>query len=171
MSLTAYALSYELDSAQMVGVSPESQIIAKELRNTREHSDLLAYRQVLVHQGRAQIPSVTRLLADVELTLKGLQNAAMREQANLVVSYFRKAASAYRVDGVPPLSATMAHDGSLLIEWTFSDRRMGFNIEPNQDESGWYFVSSETAGGRCVSGSLSTLNAAQLMKWALSKET
>ena len=42
--------------------------------------------------------------------------------------------------GVPALHTTQADDGSVIVEWTFRDRRLGFSFEPNPEESGWYFV-------------------------------
>lgn len=32
-------------------------------------------------------------------------------------------------------------DGSVLIEWIEEGRRFGISLEPNIEESGWYYVS------------------------------
>ena len=38
---------------------------------------------------------------------------------------------------LPPLQAFNVDDGSVLIEWIFGNFRIGFNIEPNPEDSGW----------------------------------
>ena len=170
MSLAAYIISYGLEDAQVTGVSSESLVIARELQVSRNHSHEPAYQQVKALRQISPIRARNELLANVELAIKNLPSSAMRTQANSIISIFRKAASAYGVNNQPPLSASIATDGSLLVEWIFSDKRLGFNVEPNQDESGWYFVSSETAGGYCESGLLSTLDIKQLMARILAKQ-
>lgn len=47
---------------------------------------------------------------------------------------------------IRPLDAFAADDGAILFEWIFDDFRVGFNIEPNSKESGWYLVTNERLG-------------------------
>jgi hypothetical protein len=43
---------------------------------------------------------------------------------------------------IKPISPTITDDGSLLLEWNNPDFRLGFNIEDDKHESGWYLVTS-----------------------------
>jgi len=56
---------------------------------------------------------------------------------------------------VPPLHAHGMDDGSVLIEWRFPEFRIGFNVEPNPDESGWHILSSKRLGNFTASAQLS----------------
>ena len=56
---------------------------------------------------------------------------------------------------LPPLRAHVEEDGSALIEWIFPDFRIGFNIEPSPEDSGWHLVSNKKLGDAIASGLLS----------------
>lgn len=48
----------------------------------------------------------------------------------------------------PCLHVFIVDGGSILIEYSFSNLlRVGFNIETDQQNSGWYVVSNEALGG------------------------
>ena len=55
---------------------------------------------------------------------------------------------------LPPLHAHIDKDGSVLIEWIFPDFRVGFNIEPDPEDSGWHLVSNKKVGEITASGQL-----------------
>jgi hypothetical protein len=55
---------------------------------------------------------------------------------------------------IPPLRAHIEKDGSVLLEWIFPDFRIGFNIEPNPEDSGWHFVTNKRTGDETGSGPL-----------------
>jgi len=59
---------------------------------------------------------------------------------------------------VPPLQAYEVDDGSLSVEWIFPDFRVGFNIEPNPEDSGWHLVSNKRLGEITASGHLSSMS-------------
>ncbi|KKM89299.1 hypothetical protein LCGC14_1250120 [marine sediment metagenome] len=55
--------------------------------------------------------------------------------------------------GLPVLGIFNIDDGSILIEFSFSNLlRVGFNIETDQQNSGWYVVSNEILGGITACG-------------------
>jgi hypothetical protein len=55
---------------------------------------------------------------------------------------------------LPPLRACVDIDGSVLLEWIFPDFRVGFNIEPDPQDSGWHLVSNKKVGEITASGQL-----------------
>ena len=71
------------------------------------------------------------------------------------------------VGHLPPLKAFNLDDDSAVIEWIFRDFRIGFNIEAEMDESGWYLVSNETLGGIGASGRIAEQNLERLLLWLL----
>lgn len=52
------------------------------------------------------------------------------------------------------LKRTELDDGGVLIEFVMRKARLGFSIELDEGESGWYFVSDESAGAVLASGSI-----------------
>jgi hypothetical protein len=68
---------------------------------------------------------------------------------------------------LPPLQAFNVDDGSVLIEWIFKDFRMGFTVEPNPEDSGWYLVSNRNLGEIGASGYTSNVDTKKLILWLL----
>jgi len=68
------------------------------------------------------------------------------------------------IRNAPKLEIVDADDGSVLIEWHFPDRRLGFNIEPHEGQSGWYFAFSRSSGGQCGAGLLASLDMRSLLQ-------
>lgn len=71
---------------------------------------------------------------------------------------------------LPALSAVALEDGSTLLEWTFSDRRLGFTLEPEAEASGWYFVFSNGSSERYEAGTMDQLEVPRLVAAMLSKK-
>jgi hypothetical protein len=69
--------------------------------------------------------------------------------------------------GLPQLEASALHDGSILFEWVLTDCRLGFNIEPNPDESSWCLVTPRARGAVNASGLLSGTDLDLLLRWLL----
>jgi hypothetical protein len=68
-------------------------------------------------------------------------------------------------DQLDPLHMFKDTDGSLLIEWIFPDFRIGFAIEVNIVDSGWYLASNRTLGNIAASGSIAGANIRGLVSW------
>ena len=64
----------------------------------------------------------------------------------------------FEIGNLPKLHAFIEEDGSLLIEWTFGQFRIGFNFDNENSDSSWYFVSLENIGNINAYGSLSDVN-------------
>ncbi len=98
-------------------------------------------------------PDPTR---DVESLLARVDNRSVAEQASrLLATIQRMITLTGRAKGdardIPPLRACLDEDGAVLIEWIFSDFRIGFNIEPNEEDSGWHLISNRRLGDVAVS--------------------
>lgn len=44
---------------------------------------------------------------------------------------------------LPHLSVSETEAGAALLEWTLPSRRLGFTLEPDKAESGWYFATTD----------------------------
>ena len=67
----------------------------------------------------------------------------------------------------PELRFSLPDDGSILLEWTFKDRRFGMSFEEDEGESGWYFVFSREPSTRCEAGTMDQLDMKRLAKLSL----
>jgi hypothetical protein len=68
---------------------------------------------------------------------------------------------------LPQLLAFNVDDGSVLLEWVSKDFRMGFSIEPDSRDSGWYLVTNRNLGEISASGYTSQINIHPLILWLL----
>ncbi|MBM4260079.1 MAG: hypothetical protein FJ145_01405 [Deltaproteobacteria bacterium] len=64
----------------------------------------------------------------------------------------------------PPLRLAALDDGSVLLEWTFKDRRLGFTFEADPNDYGWYYVFSRGQSERYESGTMDQLEI-ERSKW------
>lgn len=62
-----------------------------------------------------------------------------------------------------PLRLARLDDGSVLLEWTLPDRRLGFSFEPDKGDSGWYFVFSNGSSERYEAGSMDQLDLPRML--------
>jgi len=91
-----------------------------------------------------------------EAVLARMQNRSVAEQAGRILAIIRAMVLRVQEDpekptAIPPVSAHLSEDGSVLLEWIFPDFRIGFNIEPNPADSGWHLVSNKRLGESAVS--------------------
>jgi hypothetical protein len=68
--------------------------------------------------------------------------------------------------GLPPLRTFRPEDGSVLMEWIFPDFRIGFSIDPVEEDSSWYLVSNSKLGNIMRDGYLSDVDIPKLVKFA-----
>jgi len=85
-----------------------------------------------------------------------IKNPSVVEQAGKILATIQRMVLRVRQErsdltDIPPVCAHLSEDGSVLLEWIFSDFRIGFNVEPNPDESGWHLISNKRLGEIAVS--------------------
>lgn len=110
------------------------------------------------------------LTRDAYAALLAQVGPSQRVQGQAILDEFCMLISgAHPAAAVPPLHTATADDGAFLIEWIFSDRRLGFSLEPTPEESGWYFVRSHGSSERFEAGTLDQLELPRLVELALRK--
>lgn len=72
-----------------------------------------------------------------------------------------------KAKNLPPLRITALDDSSYLLEWTFKDRRLGFSLEPDPKDSGWYYVFARGSSELYESGTMDQLDAERLVLQAM----
>ncbi|MHA1290504.1 MAG: hypothetical protein ACTSPB_24235 [Candidatus Thorarchaeota archaeon] len=82
-----------------------------------------------------------------------------------ILLYFRQ--SGFSIGFLPKLSTSIVEDGSVLVEWIFDSFRVGFSIEPDEKESGWYLVTNRTLGDISASGHTLDVDINKLILWLL----
>lgn len=106
---------------------------------------------------------VVRQLHDREIA-KNAEELLMAIQ-EIVISFQY---SQFDLTSLPVLNAFKSDDGSVYFEWTSSDFRVGFSIETNPSESGWYLVSNKKLGEISASGYIMGIEIKNLIIWLLS---
>ncbi len=118
------------------------------------------------------LPEYSSLVGCALDTIHQTENQYVAKEARKLLSIIQGAIASFKQFGVdldylPPLQAFNVDDGSVLIEWIFSNFRIGFNIEPNSEDSGWYLVSNENLGEISASGYTSSIDITLIVFWLL----
>ncbi len=98
--------------------------------------------------------------------LRSLTNQRIVAEAEYILSLIQS--ELFKVKPLkilPPVRAFIGEDGSLLIEWIFKDYRIGFNLESEEKDWGWYLVSKPLSGGIVASGYLAGVDLRGLVAW------
>jgi len=114
-----------------------------------------------INGGPESLPFVgeTEPLRQAREVISKVENQCVAEQAVRLLSIIGWMIKLVRqkrrdISDIPPLHAYVEEDGSVLMEWLFPDLRVGFNIEPNSEDSGWHVVSNKKAREFTASGQL-----------------
>jgi hypothetical protein len=126
-----------------------------------------------LHAYYLPIPIESGLFRSAWKVVRQLLNQEMAKEArkllttiqDIVISFQQ---SRFDLASLPLLNAFIANDGSMYFEWTSSDFRVGFSIEPDPSESGWYLVSNKKLGEISASGYITGIDIKNLIVWLLS---
>lgn len=116
------------------------------------------------------LPEYSSLVRRAWDTIHQTENQEVAKEARRLLSIFQEMIASFHQFGfdlgyLPPLQAFNVDDGSILIEWIFSDFRIGFNVEPNPEDSGWYLISNKNLGEISASGYTSNIDIKTLALW------
>lgn len=100
--------------------------------------------------------------------LKSFENKALVLQAeNILAIILAEVILSNPQFELPPVVAYQGDDGALLLEWIYPDFRIGFSLEVDEKDWGWYLASKPTAGGIVASGFLAGVNLRSLISWLI----
>lgn len=97
-------------------------------------------------------PDVTSQARKLLSTIKDEQVKNNANQLLILINSILQ--NLFGISELPPLKAYRNEDESIYFEWTFLHFRVGFSIETNIKDSGWFLTSDETAGGIMASGKI-----------------
>ncbi len=116
--------------------------------------------------------SETRLTEQARALLLKIADKTMAETVRELIAIIERTAYTLRLAGramlpLPPIRASIAEDGSVILEWTTQDFRLGFNIEHDPSESGFYLATSKRLGEKGAHGLLSGVNKESLVPFVV----
>lgn len=124
--------------------------------------------------GTIEYSNYLQILTQLDLTrpareaIRSITNRTISNHAERLLLIIRtRFENLEDVNNFPPIRAFESDDGSLLIEWIFNRFRIGFSIELDDEESGWYLVSDSKLGDIFAYGSLFNQNMHKLIAWLL----
>lgn len=113
-------------------------------------------------EGQADTPRLrweSNLVKQARNIIPQIKNEDVAEQVDMLLSTINiivNVVEQEKVDlsRIPPPHAYIEEDGAVSVEWIFPDFRIGFNIEPNPNDSGWHLVAGKNLGDKTESGQL-----------------
>jgi hypothetical protein len=116
--------------------------------------------------------SENRLVKSALQTIRTTTNKKIAEESRDLLLLIQKIVISlqhlnFDIVYLPPLTAVNVEDNSVLIEWIFRDFRIGFTMEDNQGDSGWYLVSNRKLGEILASGSIANIDLEKHLLWLL----
>ena len=139
----------------------------------------LHYRQQLADETFGEKPFIyffspteSRLVKSALDALKNSTNRAVANEAEKLLFLLKEIVSSFQqlnfdLTFLPPIRAYNNDDGSILIEWVFKDYRIGFGVELNPADLGWYLVTKRELGEISASGYTSNTNLKTTILWLL----
>ena len=120
-------------------------------------------------QGNGRVDDVPQRseLNQAKESLPHFTNQELAGQAGKILDRLQNALNKMNSGKLPPIHAFELEDSSILIEWMLPHQRMGFNLEVNPQESGWFLVTDASASDIQAFGSLSGANIDWLLEWLL----
>lgn len=102
--------------------------------------------------------------------IRQAENSEVAKEAEKLVTAIQRVIITLEHIGVelnylPLLKGFNTDDGAILLEWTSSEFRVGFSIEVNPDDSGWYLVSNKRLGDISASGFLPDEDVDKIALW------
>jgi hypothetical protein len=144
--------------------APQSSSFLANFRQLSSPDSSISMQKMYALENRRKF--IRAMAAEATKKSNGLLDQKMKKDALALLSDLCQVGQKMEEDlsSLPPLQATEASDGSFLVEWYLPKGRVGFNIEPEEAQSGWYYVLSSQRGD---SGFLANVDLQTLLRCAL----
>jgi len=83
---------------------------------------------------------------DARAELVKITNRTLADQVEKILNIIESQLQPYDFLTIPPIYVDELENGSILIEWAFDNVRLGFNIENQISNSGYFLASNHLAG-------------------------
>ncbi|SRR6266545_645505 len=116
-------------------------------------------------------PRESRLIRSALETIKTEPNKEVVNEAKKFLFLLQETVSSlqqlnFDLSFIQPIQAFISEDNTIILEWIFKNYRIGFSIEENSNESGWYLVSKRELGEISASGYLDP-NTKNIILWLI----
>lgn len=108
-------------------------------------------------------------LVRLEGLIPSLASDAIRRQARTLCDGLRRELAKRELPVLPPLIAVEEETGACVIEWSIDGQRIGFGLELEESQSGWFLVSSRESGRASAYGNMGTEDLKSLLDRLLRK--
>jgi len=122
-----------------------------------------------IFEGRPPIVAPSDHTTTARAKIGRFTDKAMAAQAIKILDEVERVLSDTVIKQFPPIYSFENDDNSLLIEWMSAHWRIGFSIERDHKESGWYLVSDEYYGNVRAYGNFESVDVKWLVAWALAR--
>lgn len=95
--------------------------------------------------------------------LQHLESEVVVEQLKPLVRELAVELNRHALENLPPLVPVIDESKACVIEWSVRGKRLGFAIEVNAEDSGWFFIGSRKSGRASMSGHLSLIDLPQIL--------
>lgn len=115
-------------------------------------------------------PELSDALRSAKSFVREVTEEPLRIRATRLLSTLHSVLSLIHQSGansifLPILLPSRDDDGSLLFEWTRPNFRIGFNIDQDPMQSGWYLFTGHELGDIAASGHVSEMELDKLALW------
>lgn len=117
-------------------------------------------------------PTESRLIRPALDTLKSAQNQEVAKEAKKVLLLIKETVSTFQqfsfdLTLLPSIHAFENEDGAILLEWIFKNYRIGFGVEVDPNDSGWFLVTKRDLGEISASGYTANTDMRKTIHWLL----
>ncbi len=109
-------------------------------------------------------PSRENVTQLARVTLESTSNREVAKRAIIILDIIENQLQSFDISTLPPIRIAELEDERVIIEWIFENFRMGFNLELDDDESGYFQISDKSAGEIRSSGYLKGLKLEVLIR-------
>ena len=117
-------------------------------------------------------PSEMEIVKPVLVIIEKNQNPEVVNSARSLIRQIQEVilslkSPLFDLEYLPSMRAFIDEDSSIVIEWIFANFRVGFTIELDSNESGWYLIAKRELGEINASGYINNEYFKTTLSWIL----
>ncbi|HID30264.1 MAG TPA: hypothetical protein EYP19_09700 [Desulfobacterales bacterium] len=162
-----YELIYQVENEEIAQESERPVSVIQETASTLNETFGGS-----LHASYLPLRARSELIRPAWELIHQVENKEIAQEAKRLLSVIQETVSTFQllqfdVGYIPQLQAFTVDDGSVLFEWAFNDYRIGFSIEPNPQDSGWFLITNRKLGEISAFGFISGIELHPLILWLL----
>lgn len=115
----------------------------------------------------------SKIIYPAKRIISKIDDPNIKEQSKKIISIIWNTLNTFQDVGVdinhlPPLRPSVFDDGSIVYELIFSNFRIGFSVDHDYANSGWYLVTKEDLGNINAEGYFKNIDIKKIVTWLFS---